>query len=90
MDQIIQSKLYSTKTPTVNNYYTLRTDNELERFVALANQIEKSVHSRNLYSTKVDSAAANARTVIAARNGVIRQVFCLDPLELAQCFYRNN
>ncbi len=38
-----------TKTPTVNNYYTLRTDNELERFVSLANGIEKSVISGNFY-----------------------------------------
>ena len=37
------------KTPTVNNYYTLRTDNELERFVSLANGIEKSVNSGNFY-----------------------------------------
>ena len=37
------------KTPTVNNYYTLRTDNELDRFVSLANQIEKSVNSGNFY-----------------------------------------
>ena len=38
-----------TKSPTVNNYYTLRTDNELDRFVSLANQIEKSVNSGNFY-----------------------------------------
>ena len=37
------------KSPTVNNYYTLRTDNELDRFVSLANQIEKSVNSGNFY-----------------------------------------
>ena len=37
------------KSPSVNNHYTLRTDNELERFVSLANQIEKSVASGNFY-----------------------------------------
>ena len=37
------------KSPTVNNYYTLRTDNELDRFVSLANGIEKSVNSGNFY-----------------------------------------
>ena len=37
------------KTPTVNNHYTLRTDDELNRFVSLANQIEKSVNSGNFY-----------------------------------------
>ena len=37
------------KTPTVNNYYTLRTDDELDRFISLANQIERSVNSGNLY-----------------------------------------
>ena len=37
------------KSPTVNNYYTLRTDNELDRFVSLANRIEKSVNSGNFY-----------------------------------------
>ena len=38
-----------TKTPTVNNYYTLRTDNELDRFVSLANQIERNVNCGNFY-----------------------------------------
>ena len=38
-----------TKIPTVNNYYTLRTDDELDRFVSLANQVEKSVNSGNFY-----------------------------------------
>jgi len=37
------------KSPTVNNHYTLRTDNELDRFVSLANGIEKSVNSGNFY-----------------------------------------
>ena len=37
------------KSPTVNNYYTLRTDNELDRFVSLASRIEKSVNSGNFY-----------------------------------------
>ena len=37
------------KTPTVNNHYTLRTDNELDRFVSLANGIERSVISGNFY-----------------------------------------
>ena len=37
------------KSPTVNNHYTLRTQNELDRFVSLANQIEKSVNSGNFY-----------------------------------------
>ena len=37
------------KSPTVNNYYTLRTDDELDRFVSLANGIEKSVNSGNFY-----------------------------------------
>ena len=37
------------KSPSVNNHYTLRTDNELERFVSLANHIEKSVNSGNFY-----------------------------------------
>ena len=37
------------KSPTVNNYYTLRTDDELERFILLANGIEKSVNSGNFY-----------------------------------------
>ena len=37
------------KSPSVNNHYTLRTDNELERFVSLANHIEKSVASGNFY-----------------------------------------
>ena len=37
------------KSPSVNNHYTLRTDNELERFVSLANQIEKNVNSGNFY-----------------------------------------
>ena len=37
------------KSPTVNNHYTLRTDDELNRFVSLANQIERSVNSGNFY-----------------------------------------
>ena len=37
------------KSPSVNNHYTLRTDNELERFVSLANHIEKSVNCGNFY-----------------------------------------
>ena len=35
------------KTPTVSNYYTLRTQSELDRFTALANRIEKNVCSGN-------------------------------------------
>ena len=38
-----------SKTPTVNNHYTLRMDDELNRFVSLANQIEKSVNRGNFY-----------------------------------------
>ena len=37
------------KSPSANNHYTLRTDNELERFVSLANHIEKSVNCGNFY-----------------------------------------
>ena len=37
------------KTPTVNNHYTLRTDDELNRFVSLTNSIEKSVNSGSFY-----------------------------------------
>ena len=37
------------KSPTVNNYYTLRTDDELDRFVSLANQIERSVNCGNFF-----------------------------------------
>ena len=37
------------KTPTVSNYYTLRTQSELDRFTALANRIEKNVCSGNFY-----------------------------------------
>ena len=37
------------QTPTVNNDCTLRTDDELDRFVSLANQIERSVNCGNFY-----------------------------------------
>ena len=37
------------KTPTVSNYYTLRTQSELDRFESLALNIEKSVCSGNFY-----------------------------------------
>lgn len=37
------------KSPTVNNYYTLRTDDELNRFISLINQIDKCVASGNFY-----------------------------------------
>ena len=37
------------KTPTVSNYYTLRTQSELDRFTVLANRIEKNVCSGNFY-----------------------------------------
>ena len=42
------------KSPTVNNYYTLRTNDELERFVSLANQIERSVNSGNFYPNETN------------------------------------
>lgn len=38
-----------TKTPAAANYYTLRTDDELERFASLAHRIEQSVYSGNFY-----------------------------------------
>ena len=38
------------KSPTVNNYYTLRTDRELDRFVALTIAIERSVNAGLLLS----------------------------------------
>ena len=37
------------KSPTVNNYYTLRTERELDRFVGLANAIERSVNTGCFY-----------------------------------------
>ena len=37
------------KQPTVNNYYTLRTESNLERFVGLANAIERSVNAGSFY-----------------------------------------
>ena len=37
------------KSPTVNNHYTLRTQDELDRFVSLAQNIDKSVASGNFY-----------------------------------------
>ena len=37
------------KSPTVNNYYTLRTDREFDRFVALTNAIERSVNAGCFY-----------------------------------------
>ena len=37
------------KSPTVNNYYTLRTERELDRFVGLANAIELSVNTGCFY-----------------------------------------
>ncbi len=45
----VASTCTKAKTPTVNNYYTLRTDDELNRFVSLANSIEKSVNSGSFY-----------------------------------------
>ena len=38
-----------TETPSATSYYTLRTDDELERFVSLANSIEKSINSGNFF-----------------------------------------
>ena len=46
------------KSPTVNNHYTLRTQNELDRFVSLANQIEKSVNSGNFYPNETGFSCA--------------------------------
>ena len=37
------------KTPTVSNHYTVRTQDELDRFVYLANAIERSVNAGCFY-----------------------------------------
>ena len=46
---IIKNGLYAWALRCDDAHYTLRTDNELDRFVSLANQIEKSVNSGNFY-----------------------------------------
>ena len=48
-----------TKQPTINSYYTLRTDDELNRFVSLAQNIEKSVYSGNFYPNETGFACTD-------------------------------
>ena len=47
------------KSPTVNNYYTLRTQNDLDRFVTLANSIERSVNSGCFYPNESNFGCAD-------------------------------